>query len=48
MVTERLAALIPHADRVTIAGAGHIPHRTHPDLYADIVTGFVTTAHARP
>jgi pimeloyl-ACP methyl ester carboxylesterase len=48
VVTERLAALLPHAERVTIAGAGHIPHRTHPDLYAEIVTRFVTRAHALP
>ncbi|HET8757989.1 MAG TPA: alpha/beta hydrolase [Solirubrobacteraceae bacterium] len=47
VVTERLAALLPHAERVTIAGAGHIPHRTHPDVYAELVTRFVTTARAR-
>ena len=47
MVTERLAALLPHADRVTIPGAGHIPHRTHPGVYADILARFITMAHVR-
>ena len=47
VVTERLAELLPHADRVTIPGAGHVPHRTHPGVYADILARFLTRAPAR-
>jgi pimeloyl-ACP methyl ester carboxylesterase len=46
VVTDRLAALLPHAERLTIAGAGHVPHRTHPAEYAAILAQFTTT-HAR-
>lgn len=40
VVTDRLAALMPHAERVTLAGAGHVPHRTHPAEYAAALTRF--------
>jgi pimeloyl-ACP methyl ester carboxylesterase len=46
VVTERLAALLPDVERLTIPGAGHIPHRTHPGVYAGILARFLTTAHA--
>ena len=39
-VTQRLAAAMPHAEWVTLAGAGHIPHRTHPAEYAALLTSF--------
>ena len=47
VVTERLAALLPHADRLTIAGAGHIPHRTHPAEYAGILSRHFAVAAAQ-
>jgi pimeloyl-ACP methyl ester carboxylesterase len=40
VVTDRLAEELPHARRVTLAGAGHIPHRTHPAEYAAVLAGF--------
>jgi len=40
IVVDRLAALLPHAELVPIAGAGHIPHRTHPEEYAALLTSF--------
>lgn len=44
-VTAKLAAALPRAEVVTIAGAGHVPHATHPDVYAETISGF-TSRHA--
>ena len=46
VVTDRLAAALPHAERATIAGAGHIPHRTHPREYAELLLGFWSSTRA--
>lgn len=39
-VIDRLIELIPHASRETIAGAGHAPQLTHPELYVEVVTRY--------
>jgi len=36
-VSRRLAALVPHGEFVTIAGAGHAAHVTHPREFAGLV-----------
>lgn len=38
---ERLVALVPAARLQKLDGAGHIPHRTHPDEYAAMLTAFI-------
>lgn len=43
-VIDRLAELLPHAVRRTYAGAGHIPHVTHPEQY---LAGLFAFIHAR-
>jgi pimeloyl-ACP methyl ester carboxylesterase len=43
-ITAALAALVPHARLLRIAGAGHVPHTTHPAEYAAALTHFITTA----
>jgi pimeloyl-ACP methyl ester carboxylesterase len=45
-VTAQLAAALPGAEVRTFRGAGHVPHTTHPDVYADAITEFVGK-HAR-
>jgi pimeloyl-ACP methyl ester carboxylesterase len=40
-VVELLAKALPRAEVVRFAGAGHIPHTTHPALYVEAVTAFV-------
>ncbi len=40
-VIAQLATALPQAEVRTIAGAGHIPHATHPDVYADLVVRFI-------
>ena len=45
-VLERLAAALPNTQRQTFEGAGHIPHITHPQEYATVLTGFIRTAGA--
>ena len=40
VITERLAAGLPHAELQTMAGAGHVPHRSHPQEYAALLLGF--------
>ena len=39
-VIDMLAAVLPQAERQTIPGAGHVPHNSHPDAYAAIMTAF--------
>lgn len=43
-VLERLAGLMPHAERVVYPGAGHIPHITHPVSYVDELVAFTSAA----
>jgi pimeloyl-ACP methyl ester carboxylesterase len=45
-VAERGAALMPNARRVTIPAGGHVPHRTHPDAYVDMVLEFIRSTRS--
>jgi pimeloyl-ACP methyl ester carboxylesterase len=40
-VVDRIAAMMPHARLKTYAGAGHVPHLSHPEEYVRVVTGFL-------
>jgi pimeloyl-ACP methyl ester carboxylesterase len=40
LVIDRLANAIPHAKRITIEGAGHVPHMSHAEKYIDMVRSF--------
>ncbi|WP_137989201.1 alpha/beta fold hydrolase [Streptomyces vilmorinianum] len=40
-ILERLTEALPQVRRHTFEGAGHIPHVTHPQEYADTVTRFL-------
>jgi pimeloyl-ACP methyl ester carboxylesterase len=44
-IVEKVAALLPHAEVVTVRGAGHIPQVTHPEMYAETILEF-TRKHA--
>ena len=44
-VVTRLSRAVPHAEIVTLPGAGHNPHVTHPDTYAEAIISF-TRKHA--
>jgi pimeloyl-ACP methyl ester carboxylesterase len=39
-VIEKIKNALPHAKRITIEGAGHVPHMSHPDKYVELVTDF--------
>jgi pimeloyl-ACP methyl ester carboxylesterase len=39
-VVAKLADVLPSAEVVTFSGAGHIPHATHPDAYAEAIIAF--------
>jgi pimeloyl-ACP methyl ester carboxylesterase len=41
LVAAQLAGVLPNARRVVLAGAGHVPHMTHPDAYVEMVVEFV-------
>jgi pimeloyl-ACP methyl ester carboxylesterase len=50
-ITSRLVEALPQAATHTFEGAGHIPHITHPEAYARVLTAFVDgigTARQRP
>jgi pimeloyl-ACP methyl ester carboxylesterase len=40
-VIRKLAEALPRAEVVTLAGVGHVPHVTHPELYVETVAAFV-------
>jgi len=44
-VVAKVAAVLPHAEVVTLPGSGHIPHVTHPDAYAEAIMDFVWRHH---
>jgi pimeloyl-ACP methyl ester carboxylesterase len=39
-VVARLAQVLPQAEVLTMEGAGHIPHATHPEAYVAAIIGF--------
>jgi pimeloyl-ACP methyl ester carboxylesterase len=39
-VVARLSQALPHAEIVTLPGAGHVPHETHPDAYVEAIIKF--------
>ncbi len=41
-VVRLLSAALPHAEIITIQGAGHVPHQTHPDAYVDLIRRFIS------
>jgi pimeloyl-ACP methyl ester carboxylesterase len=46
MVLDKLASVLPNATRRTFAGAGHIPHVSHPQEYVAAITEFISGASA--
>jgi pimeloyl-ACP methyl ester carboxylesterase len=44
LVIEKIKSAIPHAKRITIDGAGHVPHLSRPEKYVEIVTKFCLSA----
>ena len=46
-LVERLAERLPNAASATVVGAGHGPHLSHPQAYAQLVTTFLGNAAAR-
>lgn len=44
LVVDRIAAALPAAERRTFAQAGHVPHLSHPEEHARVVTGFIQGA----
>jgi pimeloyl-ACP methyl ester carboxylesterase len=41
---DKLAAVLPNATCKTFAGAGHMPHITHPQEYVQAIIEFIDTA----
>jgi pimeloyl-ACP methyl ester carboxylesterase len=48
IILEKVAAALPHAQRHTFRGGGHVPHLTHADEYVSVVTEFINAVAARP
>jgi pimeloyl-ACP methyl ester carboxylesterase len=40
-VIRKLAQALPRAEMTSLAGAGHVPHVTHPERYVETVAAFV-------
>src|ERR687897_570784 len=45
-ILNKIVEMLPHAQRHTFRGAGHVPHLTHPDDFATIVASFVSSVTA--
>jgi pimeloyl-ACP methyl ester carboxylesterase len=45
-VLDKLGAVLPNAQRRTFEGAGHIPHVTHPQVYAEAMIAFIEAQSA--
>jgi pimeloyl-ACP methyl ester carboxylesterase len=44
MVVDLLAETLPEVTRCVVEGAGHVPHITHPDAYADVLREFLASS----
>jgi len=40
LVIEKIKDAIPHSKQLTIQGAGHVPHMSHPEKYVEVITNF--------
>jgi pimeloyl-ACP methyl ester carboxylesterase len=40
LVINQIKNAMPHAKRIIIEGAGHVPHMSHPEKYVELVTDF--------
>jgi pimeloyl-ACP methyl ester carboxylesterase len=47
-VVAVLARALPHATQHLFAGAGHVPHLTHPQAYVEVVGGFIAGVTTPP
>ncbi len=43
-VVQRVAGVLPNGRVHVFPGAGHVPHRSHPAAYVDVLTAFVLDA----
>ena len=43
---DRITTALPHAQRKTFRGAGHVPHLTHPDEFVSVVGAFIGSVAA--
>lgn len=44
LVIDKLMQAIPHAKRMVIDGAGHVPHMSHPAKFVEMVRNFISRA----
>jgi pimeloyl-ACP methyl ester carboxylesterase len=42
-IIDKIMTAIPHAKRIIIEGAGHVPHMSHPKQYIEVVKNFCLT-----
>jgi pimeloyl-ACP methyl ester carboxylesterase len=40
-VVAKLSGVLPNVEVVTLPGAGHIPHVTHPEAYVEAIMAFI-------
>ena len=40
IVVNKIKNAIPHANQITIEGAGHVPHMSHSEKFVELVTDF--------
>ena len=40
LIIDQIMTALPHAKRITIEGAGHVPHMSHPGKYIELVRSF--------
>jgi pimeloyl-ACP methyl ester carboxylesterase len=45
LIVSRLAEALPRAQLRVIAGAGHLPHRSHPAEYVAVITAFIAAGN---
>jgi pimeloyl-ACP methyl ester carboxylesterase len=46
-VAAKLVQALPHAQVVRLAGAGHIPHVSHPDVYVSAISAYIAGVTSR-
>jgi pimeloyl-ACP methyl ester carboxylesterase len=47
-IVEKVAKVLPQAERKTFAGAGHEPEQSHPEVYVATVAEFITRVASSP
>jgi pimeloyl-ACP methyl ester carboxylesterase len=44
-IIDKIKSSLPQAKQITVSGAGHVPHMSHPEKYIELVKNFCNSVY---